>query len=343
MKVVVLHDRVPERANPDQSDVLVQAGALSSILSDLGYKPIEITISINSEELIDTLEAIRPVFVFNLVESVNGQGRFISLAPSLLDYLKIPYTGAKTEALFLTSNKLLAKKLLIGSGIPTLKPITLASLRFDPHCKVHGSYIIKSVWEHASLGIEEDSVISVEHPDQLFLALKHRENTLGGVCFAEQYIEGREFNISLLTSNRGVEVLPPAEIIFEDFPPQKKKVVGYRAKWVEDSFEYLHTPRSFEFTPQDASLLAKLKNIAKKCWYLFDLRGYARVDLRVDEFNNPWVLEINANPCISPYAGFVAAAAQAGLSFRQVVERIVEDTTPLLFSFNKNETPAYVY
>jgi D-alanine-D-alanine ligase len=67
-------------------------------------------------------------------------------------------------------------------------------------------------------------------------------------------------------------------------------------------------------------------DIARRCWPLFGLRGYARVDFRVDESNQPWVLEINANPCLSPDAGFVAAASQAGLSYRQVVERIVQDT-----------------
>ena len=67
------------------------------------------------------------------------------------------------------------------------------------------------------------------------------------------------------------------------------------------------------------------ENITKKCWHLFVLKGYARVDFRVDEQNQPWVLEINANPCLSPDAGFVAAAARAGLSVEDIIQRIVAD------------------
>jgi D-alanine-D-alanine ligase len=73
-------------------------------------------------------------------------------------------------------------------------------------------------------------------------------------------------------------------------------------------------------------LLATLADLGRACWDLFELRGYARVDFRVDQSGRPWVLEINANPCIAPDAGFMAAAAQAGLTIDEVVARIIADT-----------------
>jgi D-alanine-D-alanine ligase len=155
--------------------------------------------------------------------------------------------------------------------------------------------------------------------------MSSRQERQGGECFAEAYIEGREFNLSLLASKAGPQVLPPAEIRFEDYPEGKTRIVGYRAKWHEGSFEYLHTVRSFEFPPQDSELILRLTDLATRCWCLFDLRGYARVDFRVDREGRPWVLEVNVNPCLSPDAGFYAAAAQTGLSFTQVVERIIGD------------------
>ena len=102
--------------------------------------------------------------------------------------------------------------------------------------------------------------------------------------------------------------------------------VGYRAKWDEGSFEYGSTPRSFDFPPDDAALLATLKRLSLACWEIFGLRGYARVDFRVDAEGKPWVLEINTNPCLSPDAGFMAAAGRAGLSRNDVVRRIIADT-----------------
>ena len=152
-----------------------------------------------------------------------------------------------------------------------------------------------------------------------------RAERLGGEVFAEAYIAGREFNLSVLAGPDGPEVLPPAEIHFVDYPDDRPRIVGYRAKWDSDSFEYHHTPRSFDFPPPDAPLLAELCRLARACWDLFGLRGYARVDFRVDETGQPWVLEINANPCLSPDAGFGAAAERAGLSFPAVIARILAD------------------
>lgn len=331
MKTVILYDRVTENASPDQRDVLVQAEAIADILSDLGYEPIEVSVSLDFKALIDTLTSIRPGFVFNLVESIEGQGQLSHLAPALLDHLQIPYTGASTDTFFISTNKLLAKKLLGGSGIPTPLSFSLEEIQNNT-LEVQGRYIIKSLWEHASFGLEEDSVIFAEHAEELLLAMQHHQEKLGGACFAEAYIEGREFNLSLLASPRGPVVLPPAEIRFENYPADKKRIVGYRAKWDKTSFEYHHTRRCFEFPPGDKPLLQDLEVIAKQCWHLFALRGYARVDFRCDAVNRPWVLEVNANPCLSPDAGFVAAATQAGLSFRNLVERIIANIIPLEIS-----------
>ena len=143
--------------------------------------------------------------------------------------------------------------------------------------------------------------------------------------FIEQFIDGREFNLSILGGRKGPQVMPPAEILFKDYPKEKPKIVGFNAKWTEDSFEYNHTPRTFRFKKQDQPLLEELKSIALRCWHSFELKGYVRVDFRVDPSGKPYVLEINGNPCIAPESGYVAATKQAGLKFHQVVERIMED------------------
>ncbi|MGE5841275.1 MAG: D-alanine--D-alanine ligase family protein [Deltaproteobacteria bacterium] len=325
MKVVILYDRIAqEGSNPDQSDALVQAEAVRRILKDLGHDPVEMTFSMDLKGFLKEIREASPQLVFNLVESVEGHGRLIHFPMSILDLLAIPYTGAPADALYLTSNKVLAKRLLSGAGIPTPPYYSPSDLKAT-NISLHGPYIIKSVWEHASVGLEETSVLEVKSSGQLLAEMEKRRDQLGGDCFAEQFIEGREFNLSCLASPEGPEVLPPAEMRFIDYPPDKWKVVGYKAKWDEASFESLHTQRSFDFPKSERPLLQNLMDTARKCWHLFSLRGYARVDFRVDERNQPWVLEINANPCLSPDAGFVAAASQAGLSYKQVVKRILLD------------------
>jgi D-alanine-D-alanine ligase len=151
-----------------------------------------------------------------------------------------------------------------------------------------------------------------------------RRESLGGECFAEAYIEGREFNVSLLGDASGVEVLPIAEMCFDKYET-RPKVLGYDAKWTEGSFAYEHTARTFEVAPEDKDLVRQLSRIAIKCWKLFRLRGYARVDFRVDAQGEPYVLEVNANPCISPDGGFIAAASQARISYDNIISRIIAD------------------
>ena len=119
----------------------------------------------------------------------------------------------------------------------------------------------------------------------------------------------------------------PGEIDFSAFPPDKPRIVGHAAKWREDSFEFHHTPRRFDFPAEDEELLDRLRGLARSCWELFRLRGYARVDFRVDGDGQPWILEINTNPCLSPDAGFAAALERAGIAYDEAIRRIVQQAT----------------
>src|SRR4030067_1405635 len=118
MKIAVLHGEVAEDANRDEKDVLVQVDFVSRRLAALGHEPVAVPVSLNLEESARVLAALRPVIAFNLVESLSGKGGLIHIVPALLDALKISYTGAGTEAMMLTSNKILAKKWLWGARPP---------------------------------------------------------------------------------------------------------------------------------------------------------------------------------------------------------------------------------
>ncbi len=322
--VAIVHGAIPDDAPQDEQDTLIQMEAIAHALNVLGYESMSVPISLNLEDAAATLLRMQPEFAVNLVESVNGQGRLIHLGPALLDALRIPYTGAGTEAMFLTSNKILAKQVLRSAGIPTPNWWTAREL-VNLAVVSEGRSIIKSVWEHASIGLSEASIMTTSSTAILLAALERHAPHLGGEAFAETYIDGREFNLAVLASVDGPQVLPPAEISFDDFPDDKLKIVDYRAKWEEESFEYHHTPRRYDFADSDAALLTQLQSIALQCWQVFNLRGYARIDFRVDAHSRPFVLEINANPCLSPDAGFMAAAERAGLSMTDVVHRIIQE------------------
>jgi len=139
----------------------------------------------------------------------------------------------------------------------------------------------------------------------------------------EEYIGGREFNISILGSNTEPEVLPLAEIIFRDFGPGRPRIVDYHAKWSPGSFEYENTLRVFPNLSENPAFEKALRQAALDAWHCLGMNGYGRIDIRTDEQDAIYVLEANANPCISPDSGFVAAAARAGYSYTDITHRIM--------------------
>lgn len=319
---VILYNQLTENPGPDEADVLDQVNVVKEMLLFHGVEVKELQFSLDLAKAKRELELLNPDFVFNLVESVNNKGSLVYLAPSLLSSMRIPYTGSLLEPMFVTSSKTLAKERMLSAGIPTAQWFTVGSPQtFDPN----KTYIVKPLWEDGSLGLDEHCVFSGANPElnRLVATLSPDE------FFVEEFIDGREFNISILANGLRPQVLSPAEIIFDAFPAGKPKVVGYTAKWVEDSFEYKHTNRTFNFSSSDSELLEKLCLLTERCWDVFSLNGYARVDFRVDSAGNPIVLEINANPCISPDSGFYAACEQSGIAFAQAVKRIVNNAQHL--------------
>jgi D-alanine-D-alanine ligase len=327
MRIAVVHNALPAASAPDEQDVLVQADTVTDALREQGHKPLRLTCGLNLSRAQSELRTLAPQMVFNLVESLEGTGRLIHLFPFLLDTMALPYTGAGAEAMLLTSNKLLAKALLDSAGLPT--PAWIAPEKasgpglFRRPRETPRRWIIKSVWEHASIGLDAEAVVETASDPNLEALMAAYAPKMGGACFAEAFIEGREFNLSLLDGPEGPQVLPPAEIIFEGFSDAPTRIVDYQAKWDDASYQYHHTPRCFDFDPADDGLLEQLRTLCLECWELMGLRGYARVDFRVDSNDRPWILEINTNPCLSPDAGFAAAVHQAGLTMTEAVARIL--------------------
>lgn len=317
-KVVLLFNKMSDHPKKDETDVIRQMNYITKALKVLGYASYRVPFSIDIKEAMDRIRDINPYIIFNLVEIVEGTGSMIYFSPAILEHLRLSYTGVPLEPMFITSSKILTKKLMKIREIPTSDWFMTDQGNL---LKKEQTYILKPIWEDGSLGLDEHCVFSSGNK-KFIRNLKKLEKKN---WFIETFIDGREFNLSILGGKRGPQVMPPAEILFNDYPEGKPRVVGYKAKWTEDSFEYKHTPRTFRHKAEDKPMLDELMQITLQCWNDFGLRGYARVDFRVDRQNRPYVLEINANPCISPDSGFVAATKQAGLKFPDVVKRIIED------------------
>ncbi len=193
----------------------------------------------------------------------------------------------------------------------------------EPTTDQPSDWIIKGVFEQGSRNIDDQAVVRQVDVDGIRQRLQERSAALGRLCYAERYIEGREISVGLLAGPKGMETLPPLEILFCDYPPDKPRIVGYQSKWIPDTFEYDHTPRRFDFPPEDQPMLDHLCRLALRCVGLFGLRGYARVDFRIDSAGKPWILEVNPNPCLTPEAGFYCTVEFAGIGYAGAIGRIL--------------------
>lgn len=345
MHVALLLQELPVQPTAADADVLSQCDRIERALSRLGHTTVRVSFGMDLGQVQEQLRRTSPDVVFNLVESVNGTDRLMPLATLLLESLDLCFTGSSSQAILSSSGKVAAKRIMHTAALPTpawlvedgktspLDGAVWQGMRTQSGLVTPQSAIVKTVWEHASFGMDDDSVVRctgsetapADFDREVFHRIRQRFNSTGKLHFAEEYIHGREFNLSLLSRSSGVEVLPPAEIRFIGFAPERPHLVGYQAKWDESSPDYQNTPRTFDFTAEEEPLLQNLCRIAASCWEVFGLRGWARVDFRVDSEGQPWILEINANPCLSEDAGFAAAVERAGLNYEEAIERILQD------------------
>ena len=315
-KCFIIYNEPGVDALADELDVLDQVEHIENHLKELDIDVKRKGITAGFMEEISLLAAEKPDFIFNLVESINNKGELNYFIPAMLNMYSIPYSGNPVEAMFVTTSKTLAGKTMRNAGIRNA--VSFFPSQIDK-LQTGKRYILKPIWEDGSLGITADSV---------FVFDKNTGERLSKLddshWFIEEFIDGREFNISVLAGNDGPQVMPFAEIVFVDYD-DRPRIIDFKAKWEEDSFEYENTVREFPGDKLSLKLQKELRDSALACWHLFGLKGYARVDVRIDSDENVYVIEINANPCISPNGGYVAATKQAGLTFTEVVQRIIND------------------
>ena len=312
-RVVIAHNPIGDQADASTTDVLAQVKLVAAGLEALGL-PYEIVPMPDWQPWL-RLHPSPGLTVFNLMESPAGRPEALLGAAAALELLGLPFTGSPSGVLWVTTDKLATRAVLAAEGLPVAPGGRLDPDRPDLLDRVPGPWILKPACEDASLGLEGDPVCST--PEAAVIRARELAARFPGqAVVAETFLPGRELNVSLLARNGCVEVLPVAEIVYEGFPAGMSRVLGYEAKWHEESFAYIHTVRRFPENLTDAALLERAGELARAAWRIFGLRGYARVDLRLDATGEPCILEVNANPCLAADGGFMAAAEKAGLSAR---------------------------
>lgn len=325
MTIGIIHNRPIPQGEPNWEsslDVMVQVEALSAALSELDQPHLAIPFDRDLSTFVDRLRKGKVTVVFNLCESVDDDPLLGGHPAAVLELLDLPFTGSSAMALTVSTDKVLVKRAMQGAGLPTPGFFLYEGGEVALPPNLTFPLLMKPRWQDASIGIDQESLLC--SPEEIGPALAaHFQNF--GPLVVEEYLEGREFNVALLGYPEP-QVMPLAEIDFTGFPVDLFQIVGYRAKWDVDAPEYYTTNRIFPANLPKA-LAGELRRVATECFRVFNLRDYGRVDMRLDRQGQVQVLEINANPCLSPDAGFPAAVATSGLDYTAMVGELLTMVT----------------
>jgi D-alanine-D-alanine ligase len=340
-RVVVIYNRDFEGAEADpenkaREDIKGIAEHVISLLESRAFTAVGLGITDDVVAAVSELREIRPDAVFNLCESIGGDNRFEPLLPLLMDREAIAYTGSSSLSLALALHKHKAKEILRARGVSTPEAVFLTTPDVSS-VAIPFPLIVKPSREDASVGITRESVVWTRETleQRVAYVLSHYRQPV----LVERYIDGREIYVSMLGRSQGrPQVFPFYEIDFSEMPADRPRIVSFEGKWVEDSDEYRGTTpvRCTNLTPE---LSERIATTALSAFEALELRDYARVDIRLAADGIPYVIDVNPNCDLSDVAGgFSKAAKAAGLSYEEVILRIVElalarkpnaDTIPL--------------
>ncbi len=323
--LVLMHpDLVPPKSLRGQSQDDINAWKTEydvvTTLRKLGHQVRSLGVQ---EELLPIRAAVtawRPHVVFNLLEEFHGDALFDQHVVSYLELLKVPYTGNNPRGLVLSRDKALAKKILgyHGVRVPRFSVVRRGNRPRLPRDFPY-PVIVKSLVEHASLGITGKSV--VRSARTLDRQVKQVHEVIGTDAIIEQFVPGRELYVGVI-GNRRLQVLPTWELLFERMPAGQPHIATEKVK------HDLATQDRWGIYQQAAQGLdsATERRIATSCrqiYHALELEGYARIDFRLREDGELFFLEANPNPEIAAREEFASAAAHAGLRYPNLLQKLV--------------------
>jgi D-alanine-D-alanine ligase len=294
-------------------EVIEVAQAVKSALEEKGYRA----------ELVDLdptriADLQRFDWVFNLAESIYGFPLADYEVAKKMEENNIRFTGSGSKTLKACLDKAVTKCELLRNGIGTP-----AYEVFQPGNKIFNMLgyplIVKPIREDGSIGITLDSI--ARNDEELEQRVEKVHRMYSQAALVEEYIEGRDITASVIGNGEEAVVLPLSEITYAD--QAGPKLLTYKAKWSPDTHEYQSTKAR---CPCILSLKAEalIKDIALRAYRVMGCRDYARVDFRL-RGRVPFVLEVNANPCINPDdSGFVRSSKAAGYSYTDMVMKILD-------------------
>jgi len=269
--------------------------------------------------LFEEIHENRPDVIFNMVEVFNNQSSLEKNVGALLEMIGIPHTGARTEDLMVSNNKGLTKKILTFHRIKVPRfYIFYRGHKVWLHKKLRLPLVIKPLCEEASRGISQASIVDSEESFAERIKFIHESMNMDAI--AEEYIEGREFYVSMIGQKR-LSVLPPREIKFGELP-EDARIATYKAKW-DDNYRDKWGIKSVHVGNWANGILEEIEDVCKRAYRALNFSSYVRFDIRVTAEGVVYIIEPNANPCLAKIDEFAQSAEKEGIGYNQLIRKIV--------------------
>jgi len=293
---------------------------VTTALREMGHDVEVLGVASDLGILRDTLNSFKPRITFNLLEEFHGVAVYDQHVVSYLELMKRRYTGCNPRGLLLAHDKALSKQVLHYHRIPVPRfAVFPMGRKFRVRRSLPYPLLVKSLTAEGSVGIAQASVVKDETQLRERTEFVHRQ--LGTDAIAERYIEGRELYVGLL-GNQRLHTLPIWELRLDQMPDDSAKIATDKVKW-DYEYQKKHGITWGEATDVTPELRDRIHRICKRTHRALHLTGYARIDLRLTEDGQVFVLEANPNPDLS-YGGEFAESAEAqGISYKQLLDRIV--------------------
>lgn len=318
MKIALLHSA--DAVEPPVDPILAQ---LSDTLGRLGHTVTSVEVDARVEPVVTTLGRLRPDLVFNIAESFGGKSALESNVAALLNLMGLRYTGSSPSGLLLAGDKILTKKVLAFHRIRTPRFATVYRGALDWAEDLHFPVIVKPPQEDASVGLTSGSV--VRSLKELLERMDALQAEFEQPVLVEEFIEGREFYVGVLGNTRA-QALPVIELDFSTFPADRPRIASWEAKWGDDDGGGAEFEGTKSIFPENLSeeLTEALHTAAVDAFHALRLRDYGRIDLRINEQGEVFVIEANPNCYLEQESEFARAARKGGFEYDALVARIVE-------------------
>ena len=326
LKVLALFDSMePTTLDQDLTENLKTENRITernilAALAQLGYPAEYLAIFDNLELIQQKTDQYKPDIIFNLADQFKNNRAFDQNIVSYLATREVPFTGCGASGLTLCKHKAISKKILGYHRIHTPEFVTIARGKHIARPKrLKFPIIVKPLKEEASLGISQASF--VETDDQFNERVQFIHQSYNNDVIAEEYIEGRELYVGVL-GNHKLEAYPIRELIFKEVPPDEPKMATYKAKWDEAYRKKWGLQNQFA-EGLDPALVTTIHKVCKRIYHLLTIDGYARLDLRLTSDNRIYFIEANPNPMLAEEEDFAQSAQKAGLTYPQLIDKII--------------------